>query len=76
MIKDLHDMDIEMLQDRIDCLKHQNIVNMQRLCQMMKVEEKLRNNAKEKDEKTKRVVNENEELQKEMKVKKQFLFKM
>ena len=43
---------------------------------MLKVEEQVRNDVKEKDEKIQRVENENDELLKEIKVKKKFVFKM
>ena len=76
MSEKLNNAEIEILQNRIDCLQYQNEVNVQRLCKMMEVEEKLRHDTKEKEEKIKRVVNENKELQKEMKVKKKFVFKM
>ena len=57
-------------------MQHQNELNEPRLCELLEVEEKLRKELDKKQEKIIRAEKENEELQKELKVKKKFAFKI
>ena len=63
------------LHDRIETLQHQNKTSIQQLCELECEEEKKSRMLIECERKMKKCQNENEELKKELKVKKKFAFK-